>query len=93
MNEWCRPVTVLSEKRSYNTEGRTYGSSRGGEGKLLVHDVVLAEGDDEEDTEEPGAGSERDQLSDVLRGQLRKEVETVHCRNGTDEEDSETAGC
>ena len=63
----------------------------GGERQLLLHNIVLAEGDDEEDTEESCTEGERDELADILLGELRKQVQTVHGRDGRDEEDTDTA--
>ena len=68
----------------------TYSGGRGGEGKLLVDDVVLAEGNHEEDAEEASGNSQSDKLPGVL-GRSIEESEAIHCRDGTDEQDSQTS--
>lgn len=71
-------------------QSRTYSGSGGGESELLVNDEVLAQGDDEEDTEETSAGSQTDQLANVLSRQIRQQAETVHGGNSADEQDTQS---
>lgn len=44
----------------------THSSSRSREGELLADNVVAAERDDEEDTEESSAESQPDETADIL---------------------------
>ena len=46
---------------------RTYGGSRGRESELLLHDVVTAQRDNEEDTEEGAGRCQRDEFAEVVR--------------------------
>ena len=75
-------------------EGTDSDSSSGGSGEdeLLVNDVVLAQGNDEEDTEESSRDGQGNKLANVILGKERKKVEAVHSRNGTDEQDTDTTG-
>ena len=70
------------------------GRSGRRERQLLLHDVVPAQGNDEEDAKEPSARGERDEPADVLLWQLRQESEPVHRRDGADEQNADaTRGC
>lgn len=75
-------------------EGTDSDSSSGGSGEneLLVNDVVLAQGNDEEDTEESSRDGQGNKLANIILGKERKKVQAVHSRNGADEQDTDTTG-
>lgn len=70
------PVGTVMQ--STNGEG---GCSGGGEGQLLLDDIVSAERDDEEYAEKPGSDSEGNQFSSVLSGRIREQSERIHGRD------------
>lgn len=54
---WCKPVGGYVSSETLNQiAGVTHSGSGSGEGQFLVHNVVLPQRDDEEDTEEASAG-------------------------------------
>ena len=69
----------------------TNSGSGSGEGQFLMHDVVLAQRNDEEYTEEAGAGGKSNKFTDVVRWIGRHETETVHGGDGADKQDTQSS--
>ena len=68
----CSERIVYAYTGSANDLGaaymRAYGSSRGRESQLLLHDVVTAQRDNEEDAKEGAGRRQRDEFAEVVRG-------------------------
>lgn len=60
--------------------------------ELLLHDVVLAKRNDEEDAEECSGHGERDEFPDIFFGPHRQQMESIKCGHGADEDDADTSG-
>lgn len=56
-----------------------------------MHDEVFPERDDEKDAEESGTCGEGKEPANVLYWIVGQKLETVHGRNGTDEQDSQAS--
>ena len=71
--------TMCPVVQSTNSE---CSGSGGGEGQPLLDDVVSAERNDEEYTEETSSNGKSDQFSGVLLRGVREKVERIHGRDG-----------